>query len=114
MIQLKLGTNASGSQRIFYPFISRILVRQYCIARNSRVWYCLYVEVEEGTVRVHEEWYEKTMLLEALDKGDTMTPAEREFMAEEGDKEESEQEEVSTRRSRRARKRVQDGNFLLI
>ena len=36
-IQLKLGTNASGSQRIFYPFISRILVRQYCIARNSGV-----------------------------------------------------------------------------
>ena len=113
MIQLKLGTNASGSQRIFYPFISRILVRQYRIARNSRVWHCLYVEVEEGTVRVHEEWYEKTMLL-ALDEGDTMTPAEREFMAEEGDKEESEQEEVSTGRSRRARKRVQDGNFLLI
>ena len=53
-------------------------------------------------------------MLLALDEGDTMTPTEREFMAEEGGKEESEQEEVSTRRSRRARKRVQDGNFLLI
>ena len=53
-------------------------------------------------------------MLLALDEGDTMTPTERAFMAEEGDKEEPEQEEVSTRRSRRARKRVQDGNFLLI
>ena len=53
-------------------------------------------------------------MLLALDEGDTMTPTEREFMAEEGDKEESEQEEVSTRRSRRARKRVQDSNFVFI
>ena len=113
MIQLKLGTNASGSQRIFYLFISWILVRQYCIARNSRVWHSLYVKVEEGTVRVHEEWYEKTMPL-ALDKGDTMTPTEREFMAEEGDEGECKQEEVSTRRSRRARKRFQDSNFVLV
>ena len=45
--------------------------------------------VEEGTVRVHEEWYEKTMLL-ALDKDDTMTPTERELMAEVGDEGESE------------------------
>ena len=53
-------------------------------------------------------------MLLALDEGDTMTPTEREFMAEEGDEGESEQEEVSMRRSRRARKRVQDSNFLLI
>ena len=50
----------------------------------------------------------------ALDEGDTMTPTEREFMAEEGDEGESKQEEVSTRRSRRARKRVQDSNFVLV
>ena len=42
-----------------------------------------------GTVRVHEEWYEKTMLL-ALDEDDTMTPTERELMAEVGDEGESE------------------------
>ena len=53
-------------------------------------------------------------MLLALDEGDTMTPTEREFMAEKGDKEEPEQEEVSTRRSRRARKRVQDSNFVFI
>ena len=53
----------------------------------------IYAEVEEGTERVHEEWYEKTMLL-ALDEGDTITPTERELMAEEGNKGESEQEEV--------------------
>ena len=34
-------------------------------------------DVEEGTVRVEEEWYEKTMLL-ALDEGDTATTTERE------------------------------------
>ena len=32
-------------------------------------------DVEEGTVRVEEEWYEKTMLL-ALDEGDTTTTKE--------------------------------------
>ena len=32
-------------------------------------------DVEEGTVRVEEEWYEKTMLL-ALDEGDTTTTTE--------------------------------------
>ena len=45
--------------------------------------------VEEGTVRVHEEWYEKTMLL-ALDEGDTMTPTERKLMADVGDEGEPE------------------------
>ena len=33
-------------------------------------------DVEEGTVRVEEEWYEKTMLL-ALDEGDATTTTER-------------------------------------
>ena len=42
-----------------------------------------------------------------------MTPTERELMAEERNEGETEQEEVSTRRSRRARKRVQDSNFFL-
>ena len=59
------------------------------------------------------EWYEKTMLL-ALDQGDVMTPTEIELMAEEADEGESEQEEVSTRRSKRARKRVQVSNFVFI
>ena len=35
-----------------------------------------YVEVEVRTVRVHEQWYEKTMLL-ALEENDAMTPSER-------------------------------------
>ena len=73
----------------------------------------VYVEVEEGTGRVHEEWYEKTMLL-VLDESDTMTPTEGEVMVEKGDEGESEQEEVSTTRSRRARKRVQGSNFVFI
>ena len=52
-------------------------------------------------------------MLLALDEGDTMTLTERELTTQEGDEGESEQEEVSTRRSRRARKRVQDSNFVL-
>jgi len=35
------------------------------------------IPCEEGTVRVEEEWYEKTMLL-ALDEGDTTTTREKE------------------------------------
>ena len=38
-------------------------------------------DVEEGTARVEEEWYEKTMLL-ALDEGDTTTTTEREVERE--------------------------------
>ena len=38
---------------------------------------------------MHEEWYEKTTLL-ALDEDDTMTPTERELMAEVEDEGESE------------------------
>ena len=53
-------------------------------------------------------------MLLALDQGDAMTPTEIELMAEEADEGESEQEEVSTRRSRRARKRVQVSNFVFI
>ena len=51
-------------------------------------------------------------MLLALYKGDTKTPTERELKAEEGDRGESEQEDFSARRSRRARKRVQDSNFV--
>lgn len=40
-----------------------------------------YVDVKEGSMRVDEEWYEKTMLL-ALDEGDTTTPTERQLMAQ--------------------------------
>ena len=41
-------------------------------------------DVEEGTVRVEEEWYEKTMLL-ALDEGDATTTTERALIAQEED-----------------------------
>ena len=39
-------------------------------------------DVEEGTARVEEEWYAKTMLL-ALDEGDTTTTTERALIAQE-------------------------------
>ena len=41
-------------------------------------------DVEEGTVRVEEEWYEKTMLL-ALDEVDATTTTERALIAQEED-----------------------------
>lgn len=41
-------------------------------------------DVEEETVRVEEQWYEKTMLL-ALDEGDTTTTIERALIALEED-----------------------------
>ena len=71
------------------------------------------MDVDEGTIRVTEEWYEKTMLL-ALDEGDRTTPTERELMTQEEDKGGTEPGEVSTIRSRRTRKHVQDSNFVFI
>jgi len=72
-----------------------------------------FVDVDEGTIRVTEEWYEKTMLL-ALDEGDRTTPTERELITQEEDKGGTEPGEVSTIRSRRTRKHVQDSNFVFI
>ena len=41
-------------------------------------------DVEEGTARVEEEWYAKTMLL-APDEGDTTSNTERTLIAQEED-----------------------------
>ena len=62
------------------------------------------LHVEEGTSRVDEEWYEKAMLL-ALDQGDRTTSTERQLMTQD-DEGNTEPEEVSKGRSRRARKHV--------
>ena len=57
-------------------------------------------DIEEGTVRVEDEWYEKTMLL-ALDEGDTTTTTEREREREGERERERERERESTNCSRR-------------
>ena len=73
------------------------------------MWMCR----EEGTIRVEEEWYEKTMLL-ALDQGDSTTPTERALIAREEDETKSGSEEIPTRKSTGSRKQVKDNNFVFI
>ena len=70
-------------------------------------------DVEEGTVRVEEEWYEKTMLL-ALDEGDTTTTTERALIAQEEDEDVSGTDGMPTRKSTRSRKQVKDNNFVFV
>ena len=67
-------------------------------------------DVEEGTVRVEEEWYEKTMLL-ALDEGDTTTTTERALIAQE-EEDVRGTDGIPTRKSTRSRKQVKDNNFV--
>ena len=68
-------------------------------------------DVEEGTVRVEEEWYEKTMLL-ALDEGDTTTTKEGALIAQEEDEDVRGTDGMPTRKSTRSRKQVKDNNFV--
>ena len=70
-------------------------------------------DVEEGTVRVGEEWYEKTMLL-ALDEGDTTTTTERALIVQEEDEDVRGTDGMATRRSTRSRKQVKDNNFIFV
>ena len=70
-------------------------------------------DVEEGTVRVEEEWHEKTMLL-ALDEGDTTTTTERALIAQEGDEDVSGTDGMPTRKSTRSRKQAKDNNFVFV
>ena len=70
-------------------------------------------DVEEGTVRVEEEWYEKTMLL-ALDEGDTTTTKERALIAQEEDEDVRGTDGMPTRKSTRSRKQVKDNNFVFV
>ena len=70
-------------------------------------------DVEEGTVRVEEEWYEKTMLL-ALDEGDTTTTTERVLIAQEEDEDARGTDGMPTRKSTRSRKQVKDNNFVFV
>ena len=70
-------------------------------------------DVEEGTVRVEEEWYEKTMLL-ALDEGDTTTTTERAVIAQEEDEDVRWTDGMPTRKSTRSRKQVKDNNFVFV
>ena len=67
----------------------------------------------QGTVRVEEEWHEKTMLL-ALDEGDTTTTTERALIAQEEDEDVSGTEGMPTRKSTRSRKRAKDNNFVFV
>ena len=69
-------------------------------------------DVEEGTVRVEEEWYEKTMLL-ALDEGDTTTTTERALIAQE-EEDVRGTDGIPTRKSTRSRKQVKDNNFVFV
>ena len=70
-------------------------------------------DVEEGTVRVEEEWHEKTMLL-ALDEGDTTTTTERALIAQEEDEDVSGTDGMPTRKSTRSRKQAKDNNFVFV
>ena len=70
-------------------------------------------DVEEGTVRVEEEWYEKTMLL-ALDEGDATTTTERALIAQEEDEDVRGTDGMPTRKSTRPRKQVKDDNFVFV
>ena len=70
-------------------------------------------DVEEGTVRVEEEWYEKTMLL-ALDEGDTTTTTERALIAQGEDEDVRGTDGMPTRKSTRFRKQVKDNNFVFV
>ena len=70
-------------------------------------------DVEEGTVRLEEEWYEKTMLL-ALDEGDTTTTTERALIAQEEDEDARGTDGMPTRKSTRSRKQVKDNNFVFV
>ena len=70
-------------------------------------------DVEEGTVRVEEEWYEKTMLL-ALDEGDTTTTTERALIVQEEDEDVRGTDGMPTRKSTRSRKQVKDNNFVFV
>ena len=56
-------------------------------------------DVEEGTVRVEEEWYAKTMLL-APDEGDTTTTTERALIAQEEDEDVRGTDGTPTRKNR--------------
>ena len=70
-------------------------------------------DVEEGTVRLEEEWYEKTMLL-ALDEGDTTTTTERALISQEEDEDVRGTDGMPTRKSTRSRKQVKDNNFVFV
>ena len=97
------------------PFY-RIWHREHdcCVTRNSRVFNSMRrCRRGQGTVRVEEEWHEKTMLL-ALDEGDTTTTTERALIAQEEDEDVSGTEGMPTRKSTRSRKRAKDNNFVFV
>ena len=64
---------------------------------------CEYVE--EGTVRVQEEWYEKTKLL-ALNEGDATTNTERAVIAQEDNEDVRRTDGMPTRKSTTSRTRT--------
>ena len=68
---------------------------------------------EEGTVRVKEELYEKTMHL-TLDEGDITTTTERALIAQEEDEDVHGKDEMPTQKSTRSRKQVKDNNFIFV
>ena len=74
-------------------------------------------DVEEVTVRVEEEWYEKTIMLLAQDEGDITTTTEREralIAQEEEDEDVCGTDGMPTRKSTRSRKQVKDNNYRIV
>ena len=70
-------------------------------------------DVEEGPVRVEEEWYEKTVLL-VLDECDITTTTNRALIAQEEDEDVRGSDRMLTRKSTRSRKQVKDSNFVFV
>ena len=113
---LSRDKTVSGSSRTFCHSIllnlasrTRLLCHKELILEYSIP--CEYVE--EGTVRVQEEWYEKTKLL-ALDEGDATTTTERALIAQEDDEDVRGTDGMPTRKSTRSRKLVKGNNFVFL
>ena len=68
----------SSAQKSLLPFhFTEYGIENTTVVSQGILEYSIPCEdIEEGTVRVEEEWYEKTMLL-AVDEGDTTTTTER-------------------------------------
>ena len=115
-VTLSRDKAVSGSSRTFCHSIllnlasrTRLLCHKELILKYSIP--CEYVE--EETVRVQEERYEKTKLL-ALDEGDAKTTTERALIAQEDDEDVPETDGMPTQKSTTSRKQVKDNNFVFL
>ena len=105
----------SSAQKSLLPFhFTESGIENTTVVSQGILEYSIPCEdVEEGTVRVEEEWYEKTMLL-ALDEGDATTTTERALIAQEEDEDVRGTDGMPTRKSTRSRKQVKDNNFVFV